>query len=372
MPVQPDRERRQVPFVDLRRSHAPLTPALRRALDRTLADGHFVFGDPLQRFEREFARFLGVRYAVGVASGTDALHLALRAVGIGPGDEVLVPAMTFAATALAVLYTGATPIPVDVDETTALMNLEDAKRALTRRTKALVPVHLYGQPCAMEAILTFARRHGLRVIEDACQAHGALYGGRSVGTLGDIGCFSFYPSKNLGALGDGGMMVTRHRSTYETLLRLRNYGQPRKYVHATLGFNSRLDTLQAAFLQLKLPSLKTGNAARQQHAELYHALLSDTPIRFVGRSVHSVYHLFVVRTPRRNALRHYLSARGIETGIHYPVPISRQGFMKSAGIFRACPSAERLARDVCSLPMFPELTRAEVTRVAEAVRAFFR
>jgi len=374
MPSHLKRTHRPVPFVDLKRQHRVLNTSLRRVFQGAIHTSQFILGDEVERFEHAFARLTGSRYAVSVASGTDALHLSLRAAGIGPGDEVLVPAMTFAATALAVLYTGAKPIPVDVQENNALIDLKDAQRALTTRTRAIIPVHLFGQPCDMTPLMAFAKAHRLSTIEDACQAHGARYRNRSVGSFGMTGCFSFYPTKNLGALGDGGIIVTDEDSVFKKLRMLRNYGQPRKYIHQSLGFNSRLDTLQAAILNLKLRSLESGNTARRHHADRYRSLLRDLPIQTMESSLESVpvYHLFVVRTTFRDDLAKFLHSRGIATGIHYPIPIHRTGFMKLLGSQRRCPAAERLSQTVLSLPMFPELRSHEVDRVTHAIQAFFQ
>ncbi len=359
-----------VPFVDLKKHHAPMVKAFRQAVDQVVKNNQFILSEPVKKFEEEFARLVGARYAIGLASGTDALHLSLRAAGIGPGDQVLIPSMTFAATALAVLYAGAVPVCVDVREEDALMDLNDATRALTPRTKAIIPVHLYGQVCDMEALATFARVNRLTLIEDACQAHGAKWKGRAAGTFGVAGCFSFYPSKNLGALGDGGLAVTNDESIWKKLQMLRNYGQPVKYKHETLGFNSRLDGLQAAFLRIKLKRLNAGNAARKKHAAQYKKILSGLPLKILS-TPESIYHLFVIRTAQRQALQEALHQEGIETGIHYPIPIHRQGFMQDIPGTRPCPVSERLAGDMLSLPMFPDLSPAQIKHVGQTVRRFF-
>lgn len=366
----------KVPFVDLLRQHRALAKSFQKQLAYTIANNHFILGKPVEAFEQAFARHVGVGFAVGVASGTEALHLSLRAAGVGEGDEVLIPSMTFAATALAVLYAGATPVTVDVQSENALIDLQDAGKAISPRTKAIIPVHLYGQSCDMDQIMAFATKHHLKVIEDACQSHGSLWGKKATGTYGIAGCYSFYPSKNLGALGDGGMIVTNDAALHQKLLMLRNYGQPQKYRHETLGFNSRLDGLQASFLSLKLRHLKRWNRLRQKHAARYRQKLKGLPIQLFAQEKQldgHIYHLLVIRAQQREKLQTYLSSQGIETNIHYPIPIHAQGFMKEANApQRPCPVADGLSKEILSLPMFPELTPKEIDYVCQALHAYFK
>lgn len=360
-----------VPFVDLARQTRALATELRPAMDAVMERGDFILGEAVERFEQDFAAWLGTRHAVGVASGLDALRLALLGLGLGPGDEVILPANTFLATALAVTAVGATPVVVDCDERTQQVDVAQLAAAVTPRTKALIPVHLFGHPADMDGVAAVASKHGLAVIEDAAQAHGAQLGDRRCGTFGDAGCFSFYPAKNLGAFGDGGMVVTGDEALALRLRELRNYGQRDKNVHATLGGNSRLDTLQAAVLGVKLRHLDAWNARRVAHAARYSELLADTglvlPWTQAGTS--PVFHLYVVRSTKRDELRTHLATAGIQTGIHYPTPVHLQPAYASLGYRRGqFPVAEKLAGEILSLPMFPELETGEIERVAEAVR----
>jgi dTDP-4-amino-4,6-dideoxygalactose transaminase len=360
-----------VPFVDLHAQHAPLAGAIERAVRELIARGDFIMGAAVERFETEYAGYIGTRHAIGVGTGLSAIELALRAFEIGPGDEVITQANTFIATVLAILAVGATPVFVDIDARTYGIDPAAIAAAVTPRTKAIVPVHLYGQPADLDAVLAVANRHGLVVIEDAAQAHGARYHGRRAGSVGHAAAFSFYPSKNLGALGDGGMVTTSDDRAAGRLRLLRNYGQRVKYYHAIAGTNSRLDTLQAAVLSIKLPHLDGWNAARRGHADAYAARLSghvQTPSAADGRE--HIYHLYVIETPDREALEQRLRARQIQTGIHYPVPAHLQEACAPLG-YKAgdFPVTEAAARRILSLPMFAELTDAQIDHVAEAVSA---
>jgi len=362
-----------VPFVDLAAQYRDLAHEMRPALDDVLGSTHFILGETVSRFEQEFAAWLGAKHAVGVGTGLDALRLALLGSGIGTGDEVIIPANTFIATAFAVSAVGARPVPVDCLEETHQIDPARIPAAITSRTKAIIPVHLYGHPADMDRIGPIARSHGLAVIEDAAQAHGARLHGRACGTFGQAGCFSFYPAKNLGAYGDGGCVVTDDAALAERLRRLRNYGQQAKNEHVLVGGNSRLDSMQAAVLRVKLRHLDAWNARRAAHAARYAALLPGDglvlPTTQPGAT--HVFHLFVLRTRAREALRAHLEQAGIETGVHYPVPPHLQpayaGLGYGPGSF---PVAERLAREVMSLPMFPELTEDQLQRVASAIRSF--
>jgi dTDP-4-amino-4,6-dideoxygalactose transaminase len=366
-------EHRRVAFVDLRAQYAELSGELRAAVTGALESTDFILGGEVELFEEEFAEFCGVAHAVGLDSGTSSLELALRAFGVGPGDEVITAANTFAATALAISYTGATPVLVDVSRATYNMNPALLEEAITPRTRAIVPVHLYGQPADMDAIVPIAREHGIPVIEDACQAHGAAYRGRPAGSIGDAAAFSFYPAKNLGAAGDAGALVTNDDGVAETVRMLRNYGQEEKYHHLIRGYNRRLDTLQAAVLRVKLRHLHRWNALRGRHAALYSDLLSPTHVNtpYVADDVLHVWHLYVVRSPHRDELRDQLGAYGIATGIHYPVPIHLQPAYADLGYSEGTfPVSEQCSREVLSLPMFAELTRADIEHVVDVIAGF--
>jgi dTDP-4-amino-4,6-dideoxygalactose transaminase len=362
----------KVPFVDLAAQQASLYDQLAATTQRVLREADFVLGREVELFENDFARYCGCKFGVGVDSGTSALELALRAFGIGAGDDVIVPANTFIATALAVSCTGATPVLVDISPATHTLDVERLEAAITNRTRAVIPVHLYGQPADMDPILDVARQRKLVVIEDACQAHGATYKGRPVGSLGDAAAFSFYPSKNLGACGDGGMVVTRDRDTARSLQLLRNYGQEKKYHHAVRGYNRRLDTLQAALLRIKLTRLDAWTAARRSHADAYGRMLRDVVLTPAPADyANPVWHLYVVQTGDRDGLQAYLSERGISTGIHYPVPIHLQAAYRDLGYRRGdFPVTERMANRILSLPMYAELPEAAIDEVADAVRSF--
>jgi dTDP-4-amino-4,6-dideoxygalactose transaminase len=367
---------REVPFVDLGRQHASMRAELQAAFDRVLAEGRFILGPEVEGFEAEFAELCGVRHCIGMASGTAALTLALIAAGVEEGDQVIVPAHTYISTALAVLHAGGIPRFCDVDEGTGLIDVRSAGQACTSSTVAVIPVHLYGQVCDMDAVERFARRRGLLVIEDAAQAHGARWKGARAGSLGDAAAFSFYPSKNLGGLGDGGAVCTNDDGIAERCRRLRNVGQRRKGEHVEAGFNERLDELQAAMLRVKLPSLDAANGARRAWASLYREVLPTA-----GRPVvedhrgECAYHLFPVRVARRDAVKARLHALGIQTGIHYwPAAHRQQPFASGRFGQRSlyAPGTElsaavRWSQEELSLPMFPELTRAEVLSVASAL-----
>lgn len=365
-----------VPFVDLRAQHESLRSELEAALGRVFARAAFILGDDVAAFEAEFAAYLGVPYAIGVGSGLDALRVALLGLGVGPGDEVILPANTYIATALSVSGTGARPVLVDIEEERFGIDVEALKRAITPRTKAVIPVHLYGRPCDMEGVLEVAEGAGLLVVEDACQAHGSRWKGRPCGTLGDAGCFSFYPSKNLGAAGDGGMLVTSRPEVAKAARLFRDYGQARKSEHVIKGWNTRLDGIQAAILRVKLPYLDDWNKKRASHAALYGRLLDSVEgLRTALLVAHPdhVFHLYVVRTDRRNDLMAYLGQRGIQTGIHYPVPIHLQPAYVELGYRKGdFPVTEQVAQEILSLPMYPELTSEQIELVAETVREFYR
>ncbi|HVU13046.1 MAG TPA: DegT/DnrJ/EryC1/StrS family aminotransferase [Phototrophicaceae bacterium] len=364
----------KVPFVDLHLQHQNLHDELAQQFQTVMARCDFALGEDVTRLEEEFASYLGIPYAVGVDSGLSALELALRAYGIGAGDEVIVPAHTFIATAAAVTFCGAKPIFVDVNPCTYDIDVAQAEAAITPHTRAIIPVHLYGLPADMSGVLTLAARHGLLVVEDACQAHGALYGQQRTGTLGHAGAFSFYPTKNLGACGDAGMLVTRDAQIAERVRAMRNCGQRVKYCHEFAPFNHRLDTLQAAILRVKLPHLDSWNEARMRAAKLYDSLLADCPLRLPTREERSthVHHLYVVRTADRDALQAYLKTKGVGTAIHYPAPVHVQPFYLVNGVPPAdCPQSEQLCDEILSLPMFPEITDEQVRYVSTQIHTFF-
>jgi dTDP-4-amino-4,6-dideoxygalactose transaminase len=357
----------RVPFADLRRQHDPIDAKLRAAFERVVARADFVLGEELDAFESEFAEYVGVCDAVGVGSGTAALTIATRAAGISVGHEVIVPALTYIASALGVLHSGATPVFCDVEEATGLLDLESAAFALSERTAAIVAVHLYGQACDMDALLEFAGRHGIAVVEDAAQAHGASWRGRKTGSLGLVSAFSFYPSKNLGALGDGGAVCTDDPEIATQVRRLRNLGQQDKGEHLVAGYNERLDTLQAALLRVKLGHLDRWNSLRRASAGRYLECLPDGVQTLPDRSgANDVYHLFPIRVKERDHVRRALADAGVETGLHYAPPVHLQPPFKREAASAPLPVAERWAREELSLPMFPGLTEAEVMRVCDA------
>jgi len=360
-----------VPFLDLVLAHQEIRTQLDGAYQRVMDSGWFVLGPEVEAFESEFAEYCGVKYCVGVGNGLDALHLLLRAYGIGAGDEVLVPANTFIATWLAVSQCGATPVPVEPSPTTHNIDPQGISAAITSRTRAIIPVHLYGQPADMDAINAQAQQHGLVVIEDAAQAQGAFYRGRRVGGLGHAAATSFYPGKNLGALGDGGAILTNDAAIRDKVRLLRNYGSDVKYIHDLQGFNTRLDEMQAAFLRVKLTLLDDWNDRRRNIANLYATALSglDIGLPQVPLWTDPVWHLYVVRSRHRDALRDHLSQCQIATAIHYPIPPHRQACYTEYKS-RDLPIAEILSRETISLPMSPTMTAEQVGWVASAVRTF--
>ncbi len=344
------------------------------AISRVCTGGYYVLGPEVDAFEREFAEFVGVANGVGVASGTDALVVALKACGIGLGDEVITVGHTAVATVAAIESAGATAVLVDIESSNFTLDPSRLEAAITDRTKAVAPVHLYGQPADLDAIVSISRRHGLRVVEDCAQAHGAMYHDRRVGAFGDIGCFSFYPTKNLGGLGDGGMAVTDDDGLAKRMRMIREYGWEERFISSVPGINSRLDELQAAILRVKLPHLDADNARRVEVARRYDQALGDSPLALPVRrpGCTHVYHLYVVRAPRRDAFREFLSDRGIGTGIHYPVPVHLQpayaGRLARPGGLN---QTEKVAREILSLPIYPELGVMEVEEVVGAVNQFF-
>jgi dTDP-4-amino-4,6-dideoxygalactose transaminase len=359
-----------VPFVDLSAIHEPIMGELNTAIQRVIEKNDFILGQEVVRFEEEFAAYCEARYAIGVDSGLSALELILRGYGVGQGDEVIVPTFTFVATAAAVGFAGARPVFVDIDPLTYCIDVAQVEAAITPRTRAIIPVHLYGQPAEMDALNRLAERNGLVVIEDACQAHGATFKGRKVGSLGNAAAFSFYPSKNLGGFGDGGMVVTSDGELAEHIRMMRNCGQRTKNVHEGMPFNHRLDTLQAAVLRTKLRFLDRWNESRRQTARRYDRLLESTAIVTPTASPEArhVYHLYVIRTSRREELQAHLRKHGIASAVHYPTPIHLQPFFADQGFGEGSfPVAERLANQVLSLPMYPVVSEKQVEFVASTI-----
>jgi dTDP-4-amino-4,6-dideoxygalactose transaminase len=366
----------KVPFLDLQAIHGPLHAELTEAVQRVLVRGSFILGPEVEAFEQEFADYCGTEHAIGVGNGLDALHLALRALEVGPGDEVIVPGNTFIATWLAVTLAGATPVAVDPDPVTHVITADAVATAVTPRTAAVVPVHLYGRLCDMASINAVARRHGLAVLEDAAQAHGASLDGQRAGSFGDAAGFSFYPGKNLGALGDGGAVTTDDADLAARVRKLRNNGSAAKYVHELIGVNSRLDEVQAAMLRVKLRHLDDWNDQRRKIADLYATALEWTSVDYAELPAHAashVWHLYVVRTNDRVALQEHLSRAGVETLVHYPTPPHLQEAYD--GLLAEepdVPVSEQLAEEVLSLPMGPHLRAHHVERVADAISSFDR
>lgn len=367
---------RSIPIASSPAQYATIKGEIDAAVHRVLDSGWFILGAEVAAFEQEFAAYCETAHAVGVGNGTDAIMLALKALGVGPGDEVITTAMTAAYTAFAIQNLGAMPVFVDIEPDTANLDPHVLEAAITPRTKVILPVHLYGQAADLAPIMAIAARHGIPVVEDAAQAHGACYASKRVGSIGALGCFSFYPSKNLGAAGDGGAVTTNDPALAERVRMLANGGQKGRYDHRIQGYNSRLDEMQAAILRAKLPHLDDWNAARRRIAHQYTELLSGAELelpeerRGAAPDGH-VWHLYATRHPRRDALAAYLRERGIGTGVHYPKALYEQPAFAALGIASgACPVAERQAREELSLPLFPELTPGEVVAVAAVVRAF--
>ena len=360
-----------IPLVDLQAQYRSIKPEVDAAVQRVLDSAQFILGDEVAAFEREFAAHCQAGECVAMNSGTSALHLALLAAGIGPGDEVITAPFTFVATVSAIVYTGATPVFVDIDPVRYTIDPAGIESRITARTKAIIPVHLYGQPADMDPILEIARRRKLIVIEDAAQAHGAEYRGRRCGAIGDIAAFSFYPGKNLGAYGEGGAAVTGNPDYARVMRALRDWGQERKYEHRLKGFNYRMDGIQGAILRVKLRRLEAWTEARRSRAALYDALLTDAGITTpaAAADVRHVYHVYTIRVADRERLRGALGERGVSTGVHYPIPVHLQPAHTDLG-YRAgdFPHAERAAAEVLSLPIYPELSDALVRQVAGAVR----
>jgi len=367
----------EVPFVDLGANYMRVRETIDDNIAAVIDDTQFIGGEPLKTFERNFANFIDVNEGIGVASGTDAIYLGLKALGVGPGDEVITVSHTFISTVDGILNNGARPRFVDVDPETYTMNPDLIEAAITPDTAAILPVHLYGHPVDIDPILDIASDHNLSVLEDTCQAHGARYGGDRVGGFGDLSCFSFYPSKNLGAFGDAGLVATDDPDLAERVRTLREYGQVAKHEHRLIGYNSRMDTIQGAILDAKLPELDVWNDERRAAARRYNKALSDEPVVTPSESddVDHVFHLYVVRTSdvnERNALQSHMSDWGISTGIHYPVPVHKQPSYQALNLGSiTLPVTEEITNCILSLPMFPEISDEQINAVVRAVHSFY-
>lgn len=358
-------------MVDVVSQYQNIKPDVDAAIHRVLDSGMFIQGKEVGEFECALAGYLGVKYAIGCASGTDALQIAMMALEIGPGSEVITSPFTFVATAETIGILGAKPVYVDIEAETFNIDPRKIESAITPRTRAIIPVHLYGQPAEMDAILDIARKHNLRVIEDAAQAHGAEYRGRRAGSMGDVACFSFYPGKNLGAYGDAGALVTNDAALADHARMLRDHGRSEKYAHKLVGYGYRLDALQAAILGAKLPHVDAWNVRRREIADYYTELLTNTDIvpSYVPPQIKPVYHIYCIRAKNRDVLQKHLKERGIETGIHYPIPLHLQPVYQNLGYnLGDFPHAEKAAREILSLPMYPELTYAQVQQIVDVVK----
>lgn len=361
-----------IPFVDLKAQYRSIKEEIDCAVGRLLESAEFVLGSEVAAFEEEFARYSGARYGVALNSGTSALHLALLARGVGPGDEVVTVPFTFVATVAAILYTGARPVFVDIDPRTLTMSTGDLEAAITPRTKAILPVHLHGHPADMDPIMACAHRHGIVVIEDAAQAHGAKYKGRPVGSLGHLACFRFYPGKNLGAYGQGGMVVTNDPAIADRVRVLRDWGQSRRHHHDVLGFNYRMDGLQGAILRVKLKHLERWTEARRANAGTYTRLLAGTFVStpVAAADIRHVYQIYAVRSALRDELNRSLLQAGVQTGLHYPIPVHlQQGYLDPRYRLGDFPHSEQAASEVLSLPMYPELTHRQIEFICAHIRS---
>ncbi len=363
-----------IPYLDLRAQMKPLRAELDAVIARTLDNCSFCLGPDVVQFEQDFAKFCGAEHCVAFNSGTSALHIAMLLLGVGPGDEVITTPFTFVATSWAISYVGATPVYVDIDDATFNLDPKLIEKAITPKTKVVMPVHLYGQPFNVEAILEICRKHKLPLVEDSAQSHGAKFNGKVVGTFGEISCFSFYPGKNLGAAGEGGALVTNNAAFAKRARALREHGSTVRYYHDEVGYNYRMEGIQGAVLGVKLPHLQKWTDARRRVAHRYHELLKGTPLQLPLEAsfAESAYHLYVVRHPRRDELKAYLDANGVGCALHYPLPLHLQKCYANLGYKNGdFPFAEKAGRECLSLPIYPELTDAQIDRVAAAVKDFF-
>ena len=363
-----------IPYLDLRAQLKPLRAELDAVIARTLDNCSFCLGPDVAQFEKDFAKFCGAEHCVAMNSGTSALHIALLLLNVGPGDEVITTPFTFVATSWAISYVGATPVYVDVEDDTFNLDPKLIEKAITPRTKAVMPVHLYGQPFNVEAILEICRKHKLPLVEDAAQAHGAKFQGKVIGTFGEISCFSFYPGKNLGAAGEGGALVTNNAAFAKRARALREHGSTVRYYHDEVGYNYRMEGIQGAVLGVKLPHLQKWTDARRRVAHRYHEMLKDTPLQLPLEAsfAESAYHLYVVRHPRRDELKAHLDANGVGCALHYPLPLHLQKCYANLGHKNGdFPFSEKAGRECLSLPIYPELTDAQIERVVAVITEFF-
>lgn len=362
---------KNIPIVDLKKQYLGIKKEIDSAIKEVITDQFFILGRQLESFEKEFAGYLKTKYVVGVGSGTDALILALRALGIKKGDEVITQPNSFIATTLAITELGATPVFADVDPDTFQIDEKKIEKLITRKTKAILPVHLYGAPCQINEIVKIAKKNKLYIVEDACQSHGSTLNGKMTGTFGDLGVFSFYPGKNLGAYGDGGAVCTNNRVFFERLKKLRNYGQEKKYYHSAIGVNSRLDELQAAVLRVKLKHLNSWNKARNKIAKFYNQHLKKTKTQKIINNSFSNYHVFSILTKKRSQLVDFLKQKNIQTLIHYPVPIHLQKCYRFLNLKKGdFPEAEKICAQIISLPIFPELTAKDLSYIINSINTF--
>lgn len=364
-----------IPLVNLKKQYAPLKEEIFSGIEKVL-DGMMLFlGENVQSLENEFVQYCGANFGVGVSDGTSALHIALRAMDVGPGDEVITVSNSFIATAEAIMLAGAKPVFVDINADTFLMDINQIEEKINSHTKVILPVHLYGQIVDMDPLIEIASQHGLKILEDACQAHGAEYHGRRAGSIGDAAAFSFYYSKNLGAYGEGGFVTANDPELYKKIRMIRDHGSEQRYYHDLLGTNGRLDEIQAVVVRAKLKYLDQWNQTRREHAKLYKQLLKDTPVKtpHVEESGNPVFHLYVIRTQERDALQAFLHEKGVGSGIHYPVPIHLQKAMQPLGYHSGdLPYTEKAVGEILSLPMFPELTIDEIEYICNSIKEFFK
>ena len=362
----------QIPFFDLKRQYADIKPEIDAAIKKVIDGGRFILGPEVIAFEKEFSSYIGTKFGTGVASGTDALHLALRAAGVKQDDEVITVPNVSAPNVAAISLAGGIPRFVDISEETYAIDADKIEAAITEKTKAIIPIHLYGHPAEIEKILEIAKKYNLKVIEDCAQAHGSEFKGRKVGTFGDIACFSFYPTKNLGAYGDGGFVATNNPELAEKIKLLRNYGEKERYKPLSFGTNSRLDEIQAAVLRVKLRHLNDWNDKRRHNAEIYKKHLADTDIILPSEKENSkhVYHLFIIRHKQRDKLKEYLQKNGIYSDIHYPLLHTQESVRHLGYKLGDFPVAEMLAGEILSLPMFPELKEEEIIHISELIKKF--